>query len=121
MCHRTAGFYNVLSVSVVPSMSVESATCLMKCFFCAVFLSGTMRSAMFVLLEETAFRGDASLEPADPSTADFLENLTAACPRSVSSSSSALIFEVLRDSQILGSGRLKKVPKNAPKLDSTFN
>ena len=42
-----------------------------------------MRSAMSVLLEETAFGGHASLEPADPSIADFLEHITAACPRSV--------------------------------------
>ena len=42
-----------------------------------------MRSAISVLLEETAFGGHASLEPADPSIADFLEHLTAACPRSV--------------------------------------
>ena len=38
MCDRTAGFYHVLSVFVVLSVSVESAmecqmTCLMKCFF----------------------------------------------------------------------------------------
>ena len=51
MCHKTAGFYHVLSV--------------MTCF-CAVSLSGTIRSAMSVLLEETAFGG----------------HVTAACPRS---------------------------------------
>ena len=39
-----------------------------------------MRSAMSVLLEETAFGGHASLEPADPSSAVFLERLMAACP-----------------------------------------
>ena len=39
-----------------------------------------MRSAMSVLLEETAFGGHASLQPADPSIGDFLEHLTAACP-----------------------------------------
>ena len=38
MCDRTAGFYHVLSVFVVPSVSVESAmecqmTWFMKCFF----------------------------------------------------------------------------------------
>ena len=64
MWDKIARFYHVLSVSVVPSVSVESAmecqmTCLMKCF-CAVS-SGTMRSAMSVLLEETAFGGHASL------------------------------------------------------------
>ena len=42
MCDRTAGFYHVLSVFVVLSMSVESATecqmtCLMKCFVRCVF------------------------------------------------------------------------------------
>ena len=42
MCDRTAGFYHVLSVPVVPSGSVESAmkcqmTCLMKCFLRCVF------------------------------------------------------------------------------------
>ena len=42
MCGRTAGFYHVLSVSVVPSVSVESAmerqmTCLVKCFLRCVF------------------------------------------------------------------------------------
>ena len=42
-----------------------------------------MQSAMSVLLEETAFGGHASLWPADPSIADFLEHLTAACPRPV--------------------------------------
>ena len=52
-------------------------------FFCAVSLSFTMRSAMSVLLEETAFGGHASLQPADPRIADFLEHLTAACPRPV--------------------------------------
>ena len=40
-------------------------------FFCAVSLSGTMRSAMSVLLEETAFGGHASLEPADPEHCRF--------------------------------------------------
>ena len=65
MCDRTAGFYHVLSVSVVPSVSVESVmecqmTCQMNCF-CAVSSSGTMRSASSVLLEETAFGGHASL------------------------------------------------------------
>ena len=39
-----------------------------------------MRSTMSVLLEETAFGGNASLEPADPSTADLFEHPTAACP-----------------------------------------
>ena len=39
----------------------------------------------------------------------------------VSPSSRASIFEVLRDSQILGSDKMKKVPKNAPEPDSTFN
>ena len=42
ICHKIAGFYHVLSVSVVPSVSVESAmecqmTCLMKCFLRCVF------------------------------------------------------------------------------------
>ena len=42
MCVRKAGFYHVLSVFVVPSVSVESAmecqmTCLMKCFLHCVF------------------------------------------------------------------------------------
>ena len=45
MCDKTAGFYHVLSVSVVPSVSVESGMesddVLMTCF-CAVSLSGTM-------------------------------------------------------------------------------
>ena len=45
MCDKTAGFYHVLSVSVVPSVSVESAMesyeVFMTCF-CAVSLSGTM-------------------------------------------------------------------------------
>ena len=63
--------------------------------------------------KKTAFGGDADLEPAHPSMADFLEHLTAACPHSVSSWSSASVFEVLRDSQILGSDRLKKCPKCA--------
>ena len=40
-----------------------------------------MRSVMSVLLEETAF--GASLQPADPSIADFLEHVPAVCPRSV--------------------------------------
>ena len=35
------------------------------------------------LLEETAFGGHASIQSADPSIADFLEHLTAACPRPV--------------------------------------
>ena len=39
-----------------------------------------MRSAMSVLLEETAFGGHARLEPADPNIADFLEYFTAAFP-----------------------------------------
>ena len=65
MFDRPAGFHHVLSVFVVLSVSVESArecqmTCPMRCF-CAVSLSGTMRSAMSVLLEETAFGGHASL------------------------------------------------------------
>ena len=84
MRHKIAGFYHVLSVSVVPSVSVETAMesndVLMTCF-CAVSLSGTMRSAMSVLLEETAFGGHASLEPADPSIADVLEHHTPASPR----------------------------------------
>ena len=42
MCDRTAGFYQVLSVFVVLSVSVESAmecqmSCLMKCFLRCVF------------------------------------------------------------------------------------
>ena len=88
MCHKT-GFYHVLFVSVVPLVSVESVESvmesndvLMTCF-CVVSLSGTMRFAMSVLLEETAFGGHASLQHADPSNADFLEHLMAACPRSV--------------------------------------
>ena len=48
MSGRTAGLYHVLSVFVVPSVSMESAMesndVLMTCF-CAVSLSGTMRSA----------------------------------------------------------------------------
>ena len=76
----------MLSVSVVPSVSVESAMesndVLLTCFG-AVPLSGTMRSAMSVLLEETAFGGHASLQPADPSIADVLEHLTAAWQRPV--------------------------------------
>ena len=59
---------------------MESNDVFMTCFG-AVSLSGTMRSAMSVLLEETAFGGHASLEPADPSIADVLEHHTAACPR----------------------------------------
>ena len=63
MCDRT-GFYHVLSVFVVLSVSVESAMesndVLMTCF-CAVSLSGTMRFATSVPLEETAFGGHASL------------------------------------------------------------
>ena len=51
--------------------------------FCAVSLSGTMRSAMSVLLEKAAFGGDASLQPADPSHAHLLEHRTTACSRSV--------------------------------------
>ena len=74
----------MLTVSVEPSVSVESAMesndVFMTCFF-AVSSSGTMRSAMSALLQETAFGGHASLMPADPSLADFLEHLTAACPR----------------------------------------
>ena len=80
----------MLSVFVVPSVSVESATesamesqmtCLMKCFLRCVFQRyDAVWSAISVLLEETAFGGNASLEPADPSIADFLEHLTAACP-----------------------------------------
>ena len=84
MRHKTAGFYHVLSVSVVLSVCVESAMesndVLTTCF-CAVSLGGTMRFAMSVPLEETAFGSHASLKPADPSFADFLEHLTAACPR----------------------------------------
>ena len=84
MRHKIAGFCHVLSVSVVPSVSVERAMesndVVMTCFG-AVSLSGTMRSAMSVLLEETAFGGHASLKPADPSIADVLEHHTAACPR----------------------------------------
>ena len=51
-------------LSVVLSVSVESA---MKCQvrvtveFCVVSSSGAMRSATLVLLEETAFSGNASL------------------------------------------------------------
>ena len=41
-----------------------------------------MRSAMSVLLEETAFGGHASLQSADPSIADFFEHLTAGLPMS---------------------------------------
>ena len=67
MRHEIAGFDHVLSVSVVPSVSVESAmeSCdvSMTCF-CAVSSSGT-----------------------HPSIADFLEHLTAACPRSVTHAS----------------------------------
>ena len=85
MCDRTAGFKHVLSVSVVPSMSVESATesndVLMTSF--ALSLSCTMRSAMSVLLEETAFGGHASVWSADPSIADFFEHLTSVYPRSM--------------------------------------
>ena len=78
MCDRTAGFYHVLSVFVVPSVSVESAmewlmTCLLKCFLHCVFerydavchVCATRRNRLW---------GHASLEPADPSIADFLEH-----------------------------------------------
>ena len=51
--------------------------------FSAVFLSGTMQSAISVILEKPAFGGNASLQLADPSLTHFLEHPTAACPRSV--------------------------------------
>ena len=61
MRHKTAWFYHVLSVSVVPSVSVESALesndVLNDVFLCCVF----ERYDDSVLLEETAFGGHASL------------------------------------------------------------
>ena len=45
--------------------------------FCAVSVSGTMWSAMRVPLENAAFSGNASLQPADPCIAQFLEHPTA--------------------------------------------
>ena len=75
----------MLSVSVVPSVSVERAMECEMMFFDAVSLSGTMRSAMSVLLEETA--------------ADFLEHVTAARPRSVIHGSK--VPAILRDWQEL--------------------
>ena len=69
----------MLSVSVVPSVSVESAMessdVLNDVFLRCVF----QRYDDCVPLEETAFGGHASLQHADPSIADFLEHLTAAC------------------------------------------
>ena len=70
MCDRTAGFYHVLSVFVVLSVSVESAmecqmTCLVKCFLRCVFERYDVKSAMSLFhsipLEKTAFGGNASL------------------------------------------------------------
>ena len=49
--------------------------------FCAVSLSGTMRSVMSMLLKGTAFGGQASLQPADLSSTHLIEHPTAACPR----------------------------------------
>ena len=61
MRHKIAWFYHVLSVSVVPSVSVESAMeshdVLNDVFLCCVF----ERYDDSVLLEETTFGGDASL------------------------------------------------------------
>ena len=113
---RTAGFHHVLSVSVVPSVSVESAVeCQMRCpmtCFCTVSLSGTMRSLNITVLcyskEKPPFAATQALSLRTQALPIFSNSLTAACPRSVSSSSSASIFGVLRDSQILGSDRLKK-------------
>ena len=86
MRHNTAGFYHVLSASVVPLVSVESAMeskdVLMTCF-CAVSSSGTHRSPMITIQKKPPLAATQAFEPADPSTADFLEHLTAACPRSV--------------------------------------
>ena len=78
MRHKIAVFYHVLSVSVVPSVSVESA-----------MESNEVLNDVFLrcVIERHTSSGDASFEPAVPSIADFLEHLTAACPCSVIHSS----------------------------------
>ena len=59
MRHKIGGFYYVLSVSVVPSVSVESAMqsndVLMTCF-CAVSMSGTMRSLKITVQNSRLWR-----------------------------------------------------------------
>ena len=81
------------------SVSVESAMeCRMrgKDVFCVVSFGGTMRSAMSVLLEKTAFGGNASLQLADPGSAHILEHPTTACPRRATLAASK-VPAILRD------------------------
>ena len=74
----------MLSVSVVPSVSDRSChgvrnDVLMTCFR-GVFLSGTMRSARSVQLEETAFGGTRALSVRSQAAPIFFEHLMS-CPR----------------------------------------
>ena len=70
-----------------------------KDVFCVVSFGGTMRSAMSVLLEKTAFGGNASLQLADPGSAHFLEHPTTACPRRATLAASK-VPAILRDLQV---------------------
>ena len=83
----------MLSVSVVPSVSVESA----------------MESNDVSLFKIAAFAATEALSLRTQALLIFSNISRLPVPRSVSSSSSASVFEMLRDSQILGSDRLKKI------------
>ena len=96
----------MLSISVVPSVSVESAMgsndVLNDVFLRCVFKRHDVKSQdhCSVPLEKTAFGVHASLQPADPRIADFLEHLPAACPRPVIHGSK--VPAILRDWQEVG-------------------
>ena len=64
-------------------MSVEGVESVVMTCFCVVSSSGTMRSALSVLLERPAVGDNASLQPAGPCIANVLDYPTAACPHSV--------------------------------------
>ena len=85
MCDRTTGFSNVLSVWCrlclwIVQWSVSGV--LMMCFLRCAFERQCCELSRS-LFKKAAFGGNAILEPADPSIADFLEHLTAAYPCSV--------------------------------------
>ena len=85
-CDRTGGFYHVLSVFVVLSVSVKSAmecqmTCLMKCFLRCVSERYDVKSRRSPFKKKNnRLRRQRKPLACAPSIADFLEHLTAACP-----------------------------------------
>ena len=86
MCHKTVGLYHVLSVSVVPSVSVESAMesndVLMTCF-CAVSFERHDVKSQDHCSKKPPLAATQAFSLRTQALPIFLEHLTAACPRSV--------------------------------------